>query len=238
MGRAVVLLLALAVVVPFLYMVAGARFAAHLPAELGLWLASSLVVAILAAASQVVTSAAAAYAFARLRFPAREVLFRGLIALLLIPGVLVLFPRLAVVTALGGADRYAGLISPGLVSAWGILLLYRTFRRLPTDVEDAARLDGAGDWTVLWRVVAPSAAPALTLVAGLAFVGQWSSLAWPLLVAPAGATTVAELGLAGLARAAPGAWTVMAVAVIASLPPLAVVLVARRAALTALRRAL
>lgn len=238
MRRGMALLLTLVLLAPFLYMLWGARFAASLPAGLGFWLANSVVIAVLAASSQVFTSAAAAYAFARLRFPARGTLFGAMIALLLVPGIMLLFPRLTIVTALGAANTHAGLVSTGLVSAWGILLLHHVFRRLPHDVEDAARLDGAGEWTILWRIVVPRATPALIAVAALAFVDQWKNLIWPLVVAPSGVTPVAELGLATLARAAPTNWSVMATAVITSVPAVVVVLLAQRATLTAMGRAL
>ena len=107
---------------------------------------------------QVITSAAAGYAFARIRFPARDPLYAGTVALLTIPSVLLLVPRYLLVNAVGLVDTYPGLISTELVSIWGIILMRQTFLMLPRDVEEAARLDGAGEWTLFWRVTRVSSA--------------------------------------------------------------------------------
>src|SRR5207248_11326338 len=86
-----------------------------------------------------------------------------------------------IINALGWVDTYAGLISTELVSVWGIFLLRQFFVTLPRDLEDAARLDGAGEWTVFWRVVLPLSKPALATLAVFAFVDQWKSFLWPLI---------------------------------------------------------
>src|SRR5258708_17092239 len=128
---------------------------------------------------QVFTSAAAGYAFARLRFPGRDRVFAILLALLALPAILLLVPRYLMIQTLGWVDTYPGLISTELVSVWGILLMRQAFLILPRDVEDAARLDGAGEWTLFWRVTLPLAKPAVAALAVLAFMDQWRNLLWP-----------------------------------------------------------
>src|SRR3989449_9351461 len=115
---------------------------------------------------QVLTSAAAGYAFARLRFPGRAGIITTSLAILSLPATLLLIPRYLMIQALGWADTYPGLISTELVSVWGIFFMRQAFLMLPREVEDAARVDGAGEWTLFWRVGLP-----LVRTAGGSFAG-------------------------------------------------------------------
>src|SRR5512135_997761 len=116
---------------------------------------NSLAFSLAVVVGQVTTSALAAYAFARLRFPGRDRLFVLCLGVLMVPGILLLIPRFLIINALGWVDTYPGLVSTELVSVWGIFLLRQFFLSIPQELEDAARLDGAGDWTIFWRIVLP-----------------------------------------------------------------------------------
>src|SRR2546425_10741337 len=178
----VVLGLSLAVVAPFLYTVAAALQGepgvlppqwSNYPAALtalpfGRFFLNSALFAGCVVVGQVLTSAAAAYAFARLRFPGRDRVFLAFLAVLMIPAVVLLIPRFLIIHALGWVDSYQGLIVTELVSVWGIFLLRQFFQTIPRDLEDAARLDGAGEWTIFWRVMLPQTKPALATLALLA----------------------------------------------------------------------
>jgi multiple sugar transport system permease protein len=178
---------------------------------------------------QVITSAAAGYAFARIRFPARDPLYAGTVALLTIPSVLLLVPRYLLVNAVGLVDTYPGLISTELVSVWGIILMRQTFLMLPRDVEEAARLDGAGEWTLFWRVTLPLARPAVLVLAVLAFMDQCRSFLWPLVVTNSPQLAVSEVALARLhATYAANTPYQMAAAVLVTVPVLMVCLLAQR----------
>src|SRR5256885_6683720 len=130
---------------------------------------------------QVLPSAAAAYAFARLRFPGRDRVFVAYLSVLMVPAVVLLIPRFLIINALGWVDTYAGLISTELVSVWGIFLLRQFFLTIPRDLEDAARLDGAGEWTGFWRVGLPLSKPALATLAVPAVVDQREGFLLPLI---------------------------------------------------------
>jgi len=178
---------------------------------------------------QVLTSAAAGYALTRMRFPGRDRVFTTLLALLAIPAILLLIPRYLMIQTLGWVDTYPGLISTELVSVWGILLMRQTFLMLPRDVEDAARLDGAGEWTLFWRVTLPLAKPAVAALAVLAFMDQWRNVLWPLVVTSSANMEVAEVALAHFHTAYAGNWPYqMAAAVLVTLPVLLVCLRAQR----------
>src|SRR2546425_545469 len=192
----VVLALSLAMVAPFLYMVAASLLGepgvmtprwSNYPAALtalpfGRFFLNSALFAGCIVVGQVLTSAAAAYAFARLRFPGRDRVFLAFLAVLMIPAVVLLIPRFLIIHALGWVDSYQGLIVTELVSVWGIFLLRQFFQTIPRDLEDAARLDGAGEWTIFRRGVLPLSKPALATLAVFAFVDQWKSFLWPLIV--------------------------------------------------------
>ena len=213
----VVLLLAALTVAPFLYMVVASlageaggvggvsNYTAALTAlPFGRFFLNTAIFAGLVVAGQVFTSAAAAYAFARLRFPGRDRVFLAFLSVLLVPALVLLIPRFVVIHALGWVDTYQGLIVTEIVSVWGIFLLRQFFLTLPRDLEDAARLDGAGEWTIFWRVVLPLSKPALATVAVFAFVDQWRSFLWPLVATRSVEMTVVEVGLAQL-HGLPGA---------------------------------
>jgi multiple sugar transport system permease protein len=188
------------------------------------------------ALAQVLTSAAAGYAFARMRFPARDGIFSAVLAMLAIPAILLLIPRYLIISAVGLADTYPGLISTELVSVWGIFLMRQTFLTLPRDVEDAARLDGAGDWTLFWRVMLPLAKPATAALAVLAFMDQWRSFLWPLVITRSPEMAVAEVALARFHATYAGNWPYqMAAAVMVTLPVLVICLAAQRYVMQAAR---
>src|SRR5947199_2581727 len=216
-----VALLVAATIAPFLYMIVTAltdefevlryppplvpaqphpeNFAAALTAlPFGRFFLNTALFAGCVVVGQVATSAMAAYAFARLRFPGRDRVFVLYLGVLMVPVVVLLVPRFLIVNALGWVDTFAGLISTELVSVWAIFLLRQFFLTIPRDLEDAARLDGAGPWTVFWRVVLPLSKPALATLAVLAFVDQWKSFLWPLIATRSAEMSVVEVGLASL----------------------------------------
>ncbi|HYL55384.1 MAG TPA: carbohydrate ABC transporter permease [Gemmatimonadales bacterium] len=197
---ALVLPLALAVVAPFIYTVAVglAGAAAALQSSVGQFVVNSAIFSVAIVAGQVMTSATAAYAFARLRFAGRDPLFLAYLGVLTLPAILLVIPRFLMIDALGWIDSYAGLISTELVSVAGIVFLRRCFGAIPADLEDAARLEGAGEWTIFRRVLLPQAGPALLTLALLAFAEQWRSFLWPLVAVRSSQMQVLEVGIAGL----------------------------------------
>jgi multiple sugar transport system permease protein len=242
-GLGLVGLLALAMVAPFLYMVSTSltgqidvlrwppqNYAGALRAlPFGRFFLNSAIVATCVAVAQVLTSAMAAYAFARLRFPGRDRLFLAFLSVLMVPAIVLLIPRFLIINAFGWVDSYAGLISTELVSVWGIFLLREFFRTLPRDLEDAARLDGAGEWTILWRVILPLSRPAIATLAVFAFVDQWKNFLWPLVVTRSVEMRVVEVGVASFHELYATNWPYqMAVAVMATLPLVVVFFVAQR----------
>jgi putative chitobiose transport system permease protein len=129
-----------------------------------------------------IVSALTAYPLARMKFPLRTVVFFLFLSTMFLPGELMLIPRFLVVSEMGLADTYAGVMLPGLLSAIGIFLLRQTFAGVPQELDDAARIDGCREWRVFWHVMLPAARPALAVLAIFGFISVWNSFIWPLVV--------------------------------------------------------
>ncbi|HWC74123.1 MAG TPA: carbohydrate ABC transporter permease, partial [Gemmatimonadales bacterium] len=155
---------------------------------------------------------------------------------LALPAILLVIPRFLLMKQLGWIDTYRGLVSTELVSVAGILLMRQTFTALPRELEEAARLDGAGEWSVFWRVMLPLAKPAVVTVAVLAFIDQWRNFLWPLVVTRSAQMEVAEVALAHFHTTYADNWPYqMAATVLITLPVMLVGLVAQRYVMLGLR---
>jgi multiple sugar transport system permease protein len=147
---------------------------------------NSMLIALAVTVTNLVLGSMAGYAFARLRFPLRTVLFLLVLATLMIPDQLRLVPVYLIVRALGlitsGPLNYLGVIVVMAIQAQMVFLFRQFFLTIPRDLEEAAKIDGAGHFTTFARVILPIAGPALAAVAILSFQGTWNSFFWPLLI--------------------------------------------------------
>jgi multiple sugar transport system permease protein len=135
--------------------------------------------------SNLILASLAGYAFARLRFPGREILFLAVLATLMIPDQLRLVPVYLIMNALGltrGFGQYLAIVLVMAIGGANIFLMRQYFLSIPRDIEEAARIDGAGFFTTFWRVMLPLATPALSAVAILQFQGAWNAFFWPLIL--------------------------------------------------------
>ena len=146
---------------------------------------NSGIIAIVVTITNVVLGSIAGYAFARLRFPGREALFLIVLATLMIPDQLRLVPVYLLLNAFGltkGVLQYGGVMLVLAISATSIFLLRQYFLSIPREIEEAARMDGAGYFTTFWRVMLPLAGPAVAAVAILQFQGSWNGYFWPYVI--------------------------------------------------------
>jgi multiple sugar transport system permease protein len=123
---------------------------------------------------RLVIDSLAGYALARLRFPGRRAVFRGILAVMAVPGVVLLIPKFLVLKQLGMFDSYSGMIIPLLSDSVGIMLMKTAFEHVPVELEEAARIDGAGVFRTFFSVVLPLVRPALVTVTILSFQGSWN----------------------------------------------------------------
>lgn len=132
--------------------------------------------------AQVATSALAAYAFSRLKFPGREKLFFSYLATMMIPGSVTMIPVFVLMRIFGWIDTYAALIIPAAFSAYGTFMLRQFFMTIPRDLEDAAKIDGCNYWGIFCKVILPLSKTALATLTIFVALGNWVSFMWPLLV--------------------------------------------------------
>ena len=151
----------------------------------------------------------AGYAFARLRFFGRDVLFVALLATLMVPFQVTMIPTFLIVKDLGLVDSLGGLIVPNLVTPFGIFLLRQFFRTLPIELEEAARIDGCSRLGVLLRVVLPLSLPALATLGIVTFLWTWNDFLWPLIVISSPDQMTVQLGLASFQGAHQTNWTLL-----------------------------
>lgn len=214
--------------------------------------ANTLIVAGLVTLGQVVTSALAAYAFARLRFPGRDVLFFGYLATMMIPGAVTMIPTFALLKNLPvvldavfhtdywerelvfggrviGIDSYFALIAPRCFSAYGVFMLRQFFLQIPKELEEAATIDGCGSIGVFRHVVLPLSKPALATLAIFTFMWAWGDFLWPLIVTNSDEIKTLPLLLQSFQGQHSARWNyLMAASTTALLPMLVVFLMGQR----------
>jgi multiple sugar transport system permease protein len=171
----------------------------------------------------------AAYAFARIRFFGRNVLFVVLLATLMVPFQVILIPTFLIVKQLGMVDTVGGLIVPNLCSAFGIFMLRQFFRTLPIELEEAARIDGTSRLGILFKIVLPLSMPALATLGIIQFMWSWNDFLWPLIIIDSANHAPLQLGLSTLQGAHFTQWNLlMAGTLMSQVPMLAAFLFAQR----------
>ncbi|OGW78756.1 MAG: sugar ABC transporter permease [Omnitrophica bacterium GWA2_52_8] len=143
---------------------------------------NSIFVAVCVTAAQVLTSAMAAYSFARLNFPGRDKIFFGYLATMMVPGAVTMIPVFILLRYLGWIDTYKAMILPAAFTAYGTFMLRQFFLTLPKDLEDAAKIDGCSYFRIFWQIILPLSKPALATLTTFTFMGTWMSFMWPLIV--------------------------------------------------------
>lgn len=146
------------------------------------WFLNSLIIAAIFTLMVLVVDSLAAYAYARMEFRGRNLLFGLLLATLVMPGVMFLIPNFITVTRLGWLGTYQGVIAPGLSGVFGVFFLRQFFQSIPRELEEAAYIDGAGTWRTFFSVVLPLSRGALATLGVITFMESWNSFLWPLLI--------------------------------------------------------
>ena len=143
---------------------------------------NTLIVVLGTVLSQLLFASMAAYAFARLKFPFKNAIFLGLLALLMVPGQIFRIPQFNVMVKLDLTNTIQALISPHMFTVFGMFLLRQFFAAIPMELEDAARIDGAGTFRIYWQIMMPLVTPGLVALGILTMIGSWKELLWPLIV--------------------------------------------------------
>jgi multiple sugar transport system permease protein len=190
---------------------------------------NSFIVAASVTLLTILTSSLAAFAFARLRFRGRDILFLIYLATLMIPFTVLLIPNFIVIRTLDWYDSYQALIFPPAFSAFATFLLRQYFRGIPMELDDAARIDGASSLRIWWQIIMPNSAPALAALSIFVFLGNWNEFLWPLVVTNSQEMRTVPVGLNAFQGQFNVRWELlMAAAVVAMLPVLVVYLFAQK----------
>jgi multiple sugar transport system permease protein len=194
-------------------------------------LTNTALVTILVVLGQLITSVLGGYAFARLKFPGRDSLFVVYLGTIMIPFAVLITPLYQLMVLIGWVDRLAALILPWVFTAYGTFLMRQFFISIPIEIEEAAVLDGASRFQILWRIFLPASTPALATLATFTFLYAWNSFFWPLVVINTGnaENRVLTLALSVLGgRAADSPNLVLAGAAIAIMPPVFIYILGQR----------
>ncbi len=159
---------------------------------------NSLIVALSITLFHMFFDTLAGYAFAKKRFPGRTILFWMLIATMMVPAYVTMIPLYLVARDVHILNTLWALILPGMASAFGIFLMRQYIQTLPSELLDAARIDGCGEWRVFWNVVLPLCKPAIGALAIFTFVQHWNDFFWPLIALSNPSTYTLTVGVAGL----------------------------------------
>ena len=150
--------------------------------RVGVYLQNSAIYATAVVVAQLLIDSLAAFAFARLRFPGRDALFALFLSTMMLPFSVLLIPSYLLIRTMGLTNSYLGVVLPGFAGVFGIFLLRQFFLNIPAELEDAARIDGAGLLMIYARIILPLAQPALITLGVFLFMAEWSAYLWPLIV--------------------------------------------------------
>ncbi|MCB0154225.1 MAG: carbohydrate ABC transporter permease [Anaerolineae bacterium] len=194
-------------------------------------LTNTTLITVLVVLGQLITSVVGGYAFARLRFPGRDSLFVVYLGTLMIPFAVLIMPLYQLMVWVGWVDNLAALVFPWIFTAYGTFLMRQFFITVPKEIEEAALIDGASRFQILWRIFLPASTPALATLGTFTFLYAWNSFFWPLVVINTGnvqnhVLTLALNVLRGRASDSPN--LILAGAAIAILPPLVVFILGQR----------
>ncbi|WP_404444314.1 carbohydrate ABC transporter permease [Sutcliffiella horikoshii] len=159
---------------------------------------NTFIITVLRTAGQLFLCSLAAYAFARIVFPGRNLLFVLALSVLMVPGQVFLLPQYMIMVKLGWLNTLQAVVVPGLFSAFGTFLLRQFFMGLPKELEEAARLDGCNHFQIYWRIMLPLAKPGLIALGIFTILWSWNELMWPMIVNSSPEAMTLAVGLSSL----------------------------------------
>ncbi|WP_409341441.1 carbohydrate ABC transporter permease [Paenibacillus sp. MBLB4367] len=187
--------------------------------ELFQWFRNSLFIASARVASQVVTCSLAAYAFSFLHFRGKHIVFLCTLAVLMVPHQVVIIPQFLLLKEFGWLDSFKGLIIPSMVGAFSIFLFRQSFMTMPSEMIEAAKLDGCNPLSTLVRIVMPNSKSVLTTMILVTFLSHWNDFMWPLIITKSKTMMVLPVGMANMVGEFSTDWPMlMTVATYATLP--------------------
>ncbi len=159
---------------------------------------NTIIVVVATVITQVIIASLAAFAFARLHFPGKNILFLMMLSLLMVPGQVFLIPQYQIIVGLNLTDTLTALVVPHMFSVFGVFLLRQFFAAIPQELEDAAKIDGCSNFRIYWQIMMPLVVPGLVAMGILTMINSWKELLWPLIVNQSIEKMTLSAGLANL----------------------------------------
>ena len=185
----------------------------------------SIWITVIRVVVQIILCTFAGYAFARMRFRGRGLMLALVLAILMVPSQVYLLSQYQIVQNLGLLDTVAGIVAPGLFSAFGTILMRQFFMSLPAELEEAARLDGANPFQIFWKIMLPLTGPAVSALAILVVLFSWNELLWPLVVSTRSDAAPLSVGLASLAGVPTVNYPVLMAASVLTMAPILILFI-------------
>ncbi|HEC62591.1 MAG TPA: carbohydrate ABC transporter permease [bacterium] len=195
------------------------------PAPFIRYVLNNVVVSVTIVVGQLLFSSLAAFAFARLEFPGRDLLFVGYLAMLMIPIHVTIIPLFLIFLKLKLIDTTLGIILPGLFSVFGTFLLRQFFLVIPKSLDDAATIDGCGPFGVYWRIILPLAKPGLATLTVFSFIAAWNNFLWPLIIINTEVKKTLPVALANFAGFAITDWPMLMTGSVIAVVPILILFV-------------
>lgn len=195
----------------------------------GRLLTNSLVIAAISTTLTLVIATLTAFAFSRMRFKGRDAVFVLFVLTLTLPSEIAIIPLYLGFDAFRLTDTWIALIVPGLFGAFGTFLLRQFMLQIPIEFEEAARIDGASTFRILWSIILPLVRPALSVLAFFSFLASWNSFLWPLIILNTASKWTIPLGLAGFSTMTGTRWELlMAGCILTIIPTIIVVAISQK----------
>lgn len=192
------------------------------------WLLNTVIYSVTSVVIVLLVSALAGYAFAKKRFPGREVMFWTFLSMVMVPFQVTVIPTFMLISTWRGINTYWGMIVPTLANAQAVFLMRQFIHGLPDELFEAARVDGAGEFTIFWRIVLPLSRPILATLGLFVLLWHWNDFLWPLIVGRRSEMWTLTVGIASLQRQTVPLNVTLAGSTVALLPLFMAYLVAQR----------
>ncbi|MGM7722784.1 carbohydrate ABC transporter permease [uncultured Metabacillus sp.] len=157
---------------------------------------NTIIITVARTVFQLILCSLAAYAFARLRFPGKNIIFIAILSVLMVPSQVVMIPSFVIMRELGWIDTFYAIIVPGIFSAFGTFLLRQFFMAIPKELDEAAKIDGCSFFGIYWRIILPLSKPALVSLAIFTILAAWNDFLWPLIATNSDEMRVLSIGIA------------------------------------------
>jgi multiple sugar transport system permease protein len=185
------------------------------------YLTFTLAVTVVITLGQVIFTTLAAYAFARMKFWGRDIIFWAYLATLMVPNVVTLIPLFLIMKEFGLNGAFLGIVAPYIFGTpFGIFLARQFFLGIPSELEEAGRIDGASAWGILWRIILPISKPVIATLAIITAVQAWNNFLWPLIIAGSSDNRVVTVGIAALSSNSGAQYGLMMAAAVTALIPI------------------